>query len=267
MRISFMTFACPTWSLDEVLRVGRRLGYDGVEPRLDSNHAHGIEVGLSPDGRARAKAQFAESGVAVCCLATSLGFIATEPERRTALLEATRARLELAADLGCPGLRVFAGAVPQGVSLDEALNAAADNLRVAGDIAAGLGVELWLETHDTLCRAALCARVVRAANHPSVKVNYDVIHPLRLGEPLDVTFAELDGLVRHAHWHDARLDPKNCLITRFGEGEVPLAAIVEWLRGQGFEGYLSGEWFENQLGAGSDESLEHYAVATRELLA
>lgn len=266
MRISFMTFACPAWSLDEVLRVGRRLGYDGVEPRLDSGHAHGIEVGLSPDGRERAKAQFAEAGVAVCCLATSLGFIATESERRTALLEATRARLELAADLGCPGLRVFAGGVPQGVSLDEALDAAADNLRAAGDIAAALGVELWLETHDTVSCAELCARVVRAADHPSVWVNYDVMHPLRCGEPLDTTFAALDGLVRHAHWHDAILDPKNVAITRFGEGEMPLGTIVEWLRGQGFEGYLSGEWFEQQLGADSDDSLEHYAVATRDLL-
>ncbi len=267
MRISFMTFACPAWGLDEVLRVGARLGYDGVEPRLDSGHGHGVEVDLSPDCRRRVREQFAESGVAVGCLATSLQFIAIEPEQRTALLEATRARLELAAELGCPGLRVFAGGVPQGVELDEALDAAADNLRAAGDIAGALGVELWLETHDTVSRAELCARVVRSADHPSVWVNYDVMHPARLGEPLEATFDHLDGLVRHAHWHDARLDPKNVAITRFGEGEMPLAPIIDWLRGQAFTGYLSGEWFEQQLGQDSDESLAHYAEATRALLA
>ena len=44
MKYAFMTFSCPELGLDEVLRLAGRLGYDGVEPRIDCEHKHGIEI-------------------------------------------------------------------------------------------------------------------------------------------------------------------------------------------------------------------------------
>ncbi len=262
-----MTFACPDWDLTEVLRVAAELGYDGVEPRTDANHRHGIEVDMSAADRATARRQAGDSGVALCCLATSLQFIKVAQPDRDQLYDDTMRRIELAADLQIPGLRVFAGGVPEGVELDAALDCAGDNLRDAASAAAEAGVELWLETHDTVSKAVLTARILRRADHPAVACNYDVMHPYRLGEPLDETFAALDGRVRHSHFHDSLATPGAPEITRFGEGELPLVDILRWLKSQGFTGHLSGEWFNDQLGATPRESLAHYLAGTQALLA
>ncbi len=144
MKVSFMTFACPTWTFDEVLACAVELGYDGFEPRMDSKHAHGLEVALDAAGRRAARAKAAEAGIELCCLATSLQFNKVAAEARAALLEAAKARIELAADLGMGGLRVFAGPPPEGVALADALVACGENLAQAGEFAAAAGVELWL---------------------------------------------------------------------------------------------------------------------------
>lgn len=267
MKVSFMTFACPQWTYDEVLACAVELGYDGVEPRMDSKHAHGIEVALDAAGRRTARAKAEDAGVALCCLATSLQFAKVAADARATLLDEAKARIELAADLGMGGLRVFAGQPPEGVALADALVACGENLAQAGEFAASAGVELWLETHDSVSKAENCAVAVNGANHPAVSFNYDVMHPLRNGESLDTTFAALGSKIRHCHWHDAINDPKKVAITKFGEGELPLVEILQRLKTLGFTGYLSGEWFNDQLGATPRESLEHYVTATRALMA
>ncbi|NUP99325.1 MAG: sugar phosphate isomerase/epimerase [Armatimonadetes bacterium] len=266
MRIAFMTFACPEWDLAEVLGAAVELGYDGIEPRIDSQHGHGIEVELDTAGRAAVKRQAAEAGIDLCCLATSLQFNKVGDDERRRLHDDCRKRLELAADLGVPALRVFAGPVPEGHDLAGVMPLAAENLRQAGEVAAACGVELWLETHDTISKAALAGQMVDLAAHPAVNINYDVMHPYRYGEDLDETFAALGNHIRHVHFHDSKATPGAPEITRFGQGELPLLDILQRLRDGGFRGYLSGEWFNQQLGATPRESLEHYIAATRELL-
>lgn len=266
MRLSFMTFACPQWDLPDVLAAAARYGYDGIEPRLDSQHAHGLEVDLSARGRAQARAAAAAAKVELCCLATSLTVIKLDATGRAALLADTEARVRLAADLGIPGLRVFAGGIPPHVDRDEALAAGAANLRALGDVAAAAGVELWLETHDTVSAAKLAGAMINAADHPAVHANYDILHPLRMGEAVADSFAALAGHIRHTHWHDAKVTGADAEITRLGEGDVPLAEIVRRLRAVGYTGYLSGEWFEQQMGLDPPGSLRHFGEATRALL-
>jgi sugar phosphate isomerase/epimerase len=156
--------------------------------------------------------------------------------------------------------------VPEGVSMQQAMEVAAEHLRTVGEVAQGAGIELWLETHDTFSKGKHAGQVVELASHPAVQINYDVMHPLRNGESLDQTFEALNGYIRHAHWHDCLLDPKQVAITRFGEGEMPLVDILRRLDAVGFEGFLSGEWFGDQLGAPPREALTHYIEATKALL-
>ena len=44
MKISFMTFACPTYTFDQVVSLALRHGYGGIEFRCDSDHKHGVMV-------------------------------------------------------------------------------------------------------------------------------------------------------------------------------------------------------------------------------
>ena len=71
MKYAFMTFSTPELSLDDVVAAATQYGYDGVEPRLDAGHGHGVEVAASATKREAIKRTFAESGIVAACLATS----------------------------------------------------------------------------------------------------------------------------------------------------------------------------------------------------
>ena len=51
-----------------------RLGYDAIEPRIDSDHAHGIQVQTPASQRAELRRQLDDAPVRVGCLATSVRF-------------------------------------------------------------------------------------------------------------------------------------------------------------------------------------------------
>jgi sugar phosphate isomerase/epimerase len=252
MKLSFMTFACPTWTLPQVIDAAVRHGYRGIEFRCDATHAHGVEVNADAERRRQIRDALDDAGVKPCCLATSLRFA------HEAALDEAPARIDLAHDIGCPALRVFCGPIPEGVHEHEMHQRVAKHLREVAAHAQQAGVELWLETHDTFSRAADAAEAVRLADHPSIGINYDNMHPFRKGESLDATFAELTGLIRHTHFHDAIKSPDQVVIKPVGEGELPMDDMFARLAETGFTGYLSGEWFGTMYGPDPDASLERF---------
>ena len=65
MKYSFMSFSCPQLTLGELLATARRFGYDGVEPRLDRQHRHGVENTASAARRKEIQKQAAADGGAL----------------------------------------------------------------------------------------------------------------------------------------------------------------------------------------------------------
>ena len=74
MKYSFMSFSAPDASLAELVGLAARLGYDGIEPRIDAGHKHGVEVGISHDKCAEYKKIAADAGIGIACVATSCRF-------------------------------------------------------------------------------------------------------------------------------------------------------------------------------------------------
>ena len=108
MKLSFTTFACPNWTLKQILRSGARLGYQGVEFRTDAQHGHGVEVWTSVKERRHFREQIERADLRVSCIASSIQF--TEDEIVGRALE----RVKLAADMGAEGMRAFCGPLPAG---------------------------------------------------------------------------------------------------------------------------------------------------------
>jgi len=252
MKISFMTFACPKATFDEVLDLAKRHGYDGIEFRCDSDHQHGVMVDSTTAARKEYRTKLADASLEACCLATSLRFV-----EDSSVADAP-ARIELAAEVAFPGLRVFCGPLPDGMTIENAIPRVADNLSKVADLAADAGVELWLETHDSVSLGVHAGAIVSRVNHPSVGINWDNMHPYRNGEPLDVTWEAIGQYVRHTHFHDAVAKPGAPIICRFGEGDLPIREMHGLLKEAGYEGYLSGEWFNTQMGPDPDASLKNY---------
>lgn len=252
MKLSFMTFACPTYSVEQVVDTAVRHGYQGVEFRTDAKHAHGVEITADREERKHIRRVLEKNEIEACCLATSLQF-ATDK-----VLDELQPRLDLAHDIGCPGLRVFCGPMPAGAKMSDTIEKVGRQLRAAAVLAEQAGVQLWLETHDTMSKAADAAAAVRAANHPAVGMNYDNMHPYRMGEDLETTLAALGTLVRHTHFHDAIGKPDVVMIKPLGKGDLPMDDMFLALKNMGFTGYLSGEWFNEMYGPTPGESLQQF---------
>lgn len=254
MKICFATFACPEWTIEEIIEAAGRHNYYGVEIRCDANHAHGVEVASQSDFREYVQKRFSEARLEIPCLSTSLKIAELES------MEEAVARVELAADINAKALRVFCGPSPPGMDESDVISLVGTRLRALAQLAEPYKTEIWLETHDTLHRAVSACSAVRIANHPLIGINYDNMHPYRMHESLDDTFSAMNGLVRHTHMHDALADDDlhSAYIVPLDEGEMPMDEMFRRLVASGYNDYLGGEWFETEYGRTPDEALASF---------
>ncbi len=243
MKYSFMSFSTPALTLAEMLSLAKELGYDGVEPRIDAGHAHEVEV-ATPEGRRKElRDQAADSGISLCCVATSCKV--ADPSSTEQTVSDLRARIDLAGDVGAPAIRIFGGSFGQDVSRQGAIDSAGSTLRIVAEQARQRGVTLCFETHDAWCDPSHVAAVLKKVDHPAVAVNWDIMHPVRMGlATIDESFEILQPWIRHIHVHDGRTEAGKLTLLPIGQGEIDHRRAIELLMRAGYGGYLSGEWIK-----------------------
>jgi sugar phosphate isomerase/epimerase len=234
-----MSFSTPALDLAGMFEVARRYGYDGIEPRLDSGHAHGIEVAITVEQRKAIRGQVDASGIALACLATSLTY--ADPAKTADMIRQTIERIDLAGDLGVPAIRVFGGRIPEGVTRDQAVDLLVRSLAEAADHAKQRGVTVCIETHDDWCDPANIAAVLQRINHASIAANWDIMHPVRSANvSMDTAFQVLKPWIRHLHIHDGtKADGK---LAPIGTGDMDHRRALELLTEIDYDGFVSGEW-------------------------
>ncbi|MEO7912878.1 MAG: sugar phosphate isomerase/epimerase family protein [Roseiflexaceae bacterium] len=243
MKYAFMSFSAPQLKLDELLELAARIGYDGIEPRIGSNHAHGIELDISAAQRRAIREQVAASGVALCCVATGCKY--ADPASAPGMVEDTRRAIALAADLGVPRLRVFGGAIGQGLPRTQAIELVADSLGAVAEEAQQHNVTICLETHDDWTDPEHVAEVLRRVDSPAVAVNWDYQHTTRIaGTSVDQAFTTLQPWIKHVHFHDGVNRADKLIFLPVGAGDYDNRRVIELLLGTSYSGYLSGEWID-----------------------
>ncbi len=241
MKYAFMSFSCPEADLAEMLSLAREFGFDGVEPRAGSGHAHGVETGASASDRDAIRRQAEDARVALCCIATSCRF--ADPATADEMIEDARRAIDLAGDLGAPSIRVFGGKLGPGLDRDQAIEQVASALRRLAEPARERGVRVCMETHDDWTDPDHVAAVMRAVDDPALAVNWDIMHPVRTGgSTMDEAFRALQPWIHHVHFHDGTADPNALELRPIGTGDIDHRRAVHLLRDAGYEGYLSGEW-------------------------
>ena len=242
MKYAFMSFSTPDQSLEKMLETARRYGYDGIEPRLDSDHQHGIETDTDTQARVSIRAQCAAAGIEIACIATSCCF--ADPEDKDSRSDLAHECIDLAGDLGCQRLRVFGGLIGVGSQRSQAIDRVSDALRSLSQHAAERSVVLCMETHDDWTDPQLVATVIQKVDHPNIAVNWDAVHPVRLsGSTFEKSYALLKPWIRHVHVHDA-LKKEPFQFMALGQGDFDHREVLRLLQADGYDGYLSGEWME-----------------------
>jgi sugar phosphate isomerase/epimerase len=240
MRYAFMSFSCPEQDLDQLLATAKLYGYDGVEPRIESGHSHGIELDTSPSDRAVIRRKAEDSGIAICCVATSRRY--ADPATAEQEAVATLRCIDLASGVGSPRVRVFGGPLPDGASREDGIALVARCLENVADHARQRGVTICLETHDHWCDPADVAAIMERVGEDSVAVNWDIMHPVRHGHAIEAAFNTLRPWISHVHFHDGVLDEGKMKLVPIGHGMVDHRRAVGLLQGASYYGYLSGEW-------------------------
>ena len=242
MKYSFMTFSTPQLTLTNVLAVAKRFGYDGIEPRLDAKHAHGIEVTATAAERKAIRGQAAASGISLACLATSISF--ADPAVESEMVKQAHERIDLAGDVGAPSIRIFGGQVPKQLPREQAIEQVAKCLSAVADHAARRGVWVCMETHDDWCDPAHVAAVLARVNHPAIACNWDLMHPVRMGlASVEKSFETLRRWIRHTHLHDGTGGTQLKMVP-IGTGDIDHKTFLGLLKGSGYTGFLSGEWID-----------------------
>ncbi len=241
MKFSFMSFSTPELSLSSMLSLAAELGYDGIEPRLEADHGHGISIECDQETRAEIRQTVEQSAADLSCLATSCQLC--DPSKREEMIDTARRQIRLASDVGAPCIRVFGGEFPEGMTRSDAIEALSHHLSQLAKPASSNNVTVCLETHDAWCDPRDVAEVMRRVDDPSVGVNWDIMHPVRMGKAdVEEAYDVLHPWIRYVHVHDGVFSDGGLEFVPMGEGKVDHRRAVELLEGGGYEGFLSGEW-------------------------
>ena len=247
MKYAFMTFSTPELSLAENLTLARDLGYHGLEPRVDCGHKHGVELAATKRQRAEIRQMAEDSGVSLCCVATSIMYL-SQPGKVGEQVESTKRFIELAADVGSSRLRVFGSGHGEVTGFSSHnRQQLADTLSQVAEAAAAHSIRLCLETHDYWCDAGDVGAVMKLVDHPMIGVNWDIMHPIRsCGFTVESSYAHLKPWVYHFHMHQGTLNQEKLELLPLSDpsGAYDHEAAIRFLAADGYDGYMSGEWIK-----------------------
>ncbi len=248
MKYSFMSFSEPQLTLSELLLKAENLGYDGIEPRVSSSHAHNIELGISTDEIKEINMMVSNSPVELACLATGICVAQSNTDKQ---IEDLKVYIELCNSLSIKRMRIFGGDFSD-VTRDEAVHRVATAINKTFDSIGKTDVVVCFETHDHWCVPEDVLSVVKAVNHNNFAANWDIMHPVMTSKtPCDMAhaFNVLKDCIAHVHIHDGRREDSKIKFERIGNGLIDHKTAITSLKSIGYTGFISGEWinFDDKL--------------------
>jgi sugar phosphate isomerase/epimerase len=231
MKLGFVTYQiAKDWDVDTIIEMCQKTGFEGVEPR--TTHAHGIEIDLTADQRREVRKKFEDSGIELAGLGSAFEYHAVEADEVKENVEGTIAYSRLAADLGCPGVKVRPNGLQtdKGIPVEKTLEQIGLALRECGAAAADMGVQIRLEVHgrDTSDPANI-KTILDHADHDNVLACWNS----NFGEVID-------GSVRSNF--DLLKDRIGLVhITELCSPEYPWQELFGLLKASGYDGFMLAE--------------------------
>jgi hydroxypyruvate isomerase len=167
----------------------------------------------------------------------------SDPDRQDRFRENVPVALELARRVGCTKLNALVGQEIPGMSREEQLDLARENVAWAAGRAAEYGIEVLVEAVNVfengpylLYTTREAARFLRSVGAANVKLQYDFYHMQRMEGNLAVTVRENIGEIGHVQVADspARGEP--------GTGEIHYPYVLGVLEELGYDGYVGLEY-------------------------
>lgn len=232
---------CSTWAkdktLEEVLCIAKDLKMDGIE--LWSGHIDGfLEKERTLDDLADTLKEY---GLECVVIAPYLNLIDKNVQAEN--LSLARKCIAYAEALHCPVVRVFLGDKGSAEVTKDEWMCCFDALRVLGEEAQKAGVLLGIEAHyyhpsDTIHSIL---RILCAVQNPAVGLIFDGFNFYPSGLEMMDAYEKLKKYSIHYHMKNLKWAPHICV--PLDEGDVDFLPLVNALKLDGYDGYVSFEYF------------------------
>lgn len=231
LKLGLMTYLLGSeWDIDTLINNCKETGFQHVS--LRTSHNHGVELSLSKKERGEVKNKFENSYLESISLASAFSYHHTDPVELKKNIEGTKEYLQLAADVGAIGVRVFPDAFPEGVSRENTMRQIGQSLREVGEFGHNLGVEVWVEMHGSgTGHAPVTKEILDYSNSKHVYVIWNCMESDTEGAGLEGNFDMVKDRIRHVHMHELTSD-------------YPYGDLFRLLRESGYQGYCSAEIFQ-----------------------
>jgi sugar phosphate isomerase/epimerase len=243
--LSFSTLGCPDWSLGEVVEFAAKHGFSGLEFRGLKRE---IDLPKCPEfsteaAREASRALLQKNKLRFINLGSSATLHFPEGQERDKHLADGKRYIDLAAQLGCPYIRVFPNNFPKGQEKSKTMELIAKGLVELGDYARPRNVMVLMETHGEVVWSADLAEIMRSAAHSHVGLVWDPCNMwvVTKESPADM-YSRLKPYIHHTHIKDGNIVNGKIDYKLLGQGEVPVFEAIDLLRAGGYRGYYSFEW-------------------------
>lgn len=250
MKLCFCTLACPDWDFEQIIACAKDVQVDGIDFRGIQQELDITKLDLFTRRLDQTLDTLAAHNLELPCLNSSIRLMTTDADVWQQALDECRRYARLAEKTATPYLRIFGGAIPDGMSRSIALKLAQTHLRQIVAICKDHRCQPLLETHDDWAISARILELLDKTAPDEAGVLWDIEHPYRQGEPLSQTADALQAYIKHVQFKDSIRQPDGTnLPTLLGDGELPLRPAYHELKRIGYDLWISLEtekrWYEN----------------------
>ncbi len=227
MKLGLVTYQwAKDMDLPTLLAACEKSGLLGVELRTE--HAHGVEPGLSKAQRAEVRKRFAGSPVKLVGYGSNCEFHNADPALVKRNIELAKQYVLLMEDCGGSGVKVKPNAFPPGVPHKKTIEQIGRALNEIGAFGADHGQKIRLEVHgDETCNLPVIKAICDIATNRNVYVCWNSNEEDLKGAGLDANFALVKTRIGDTA-HIRELDA----------GDYPYGRLFRLFAGIGFQGWI-----------------------------
>jgi sugar phosphate isomerase/epimerase len=215
-------------AMEDVIRKAVELGIDGVD--MTAYWFKSTDAAYLASLRHLAF----KNGVCFSGAATGASTVQTDPDKRAQVLQEIKKWVDVTESLGAPHLRVFAGKLPAGATIQQGIEWTVDTLKVACEYAGKKGITLGMEDHEGITQNSdPCLEIVHRVDSPFFGINLDITNFNSTAQA--DAYAQIEATVpyaTHSHIRD-----------RFEDGEpVDLDRVWQLFARASYKGFMSAEY-------------------------
>jgi sugar phosphate isomerase/epimerase len=173
-------------------------------------------------------------GVVFSGAACGVSMVHADSAKRSESLTEIKKWIDVTYALGASHLRIFAGQLPAGADVKDAISWVVETMKAACDYSGKKGITLGLEDHDGVTQSAdACLEVMQRVNSPFAGINLDITN--FIAAPTQDVYAQIAACLPYAtHTH---------IRDHFPDGApVDMNRVWQMFARTGYQGYMSAEY-------------------------